>query len=71
MPKATRTQVPRSGEELRIKPRETGECEVHDWPSEGMGLRLVQAMRDRLAKGINACRPCLDRALADAKKARS
>lgn len=41
-------------------------CETHDWPSEGMGKRLVEAMRATHPRGINVCRDCIDRARRDA-----
>ncbi len=40
-----------------------GPCDVHEWPSEGMGERLVTVMRERHGKGgVNVCRECLVRA---------
>lgn len=52
-------------EEIRLKPTETP-CEVHEWPTDGMGKRLVDAMRASPA-GINACRECIVRAKLDAE----
>ena len=38
-------------------------CEVHAWPDEGLGARLVKAMRERHGKGgINVCAECVERA---------
>lgn len=56
------------GEQINI--RETdAKCEVHDWPADGMGTRLVQAMRDAHGKGgINVCAACVGRARGDAKE---
>lgn len=54
------------GEELRMRGKQEGSCQVHDWPDEGLADRLMQAMRDRHPKGIDVCPPCLDRALRSA-----
>lgn len=44
-----------------------GPCDVHDWPTDGMARRLFDEMRATHGKGgVNACRPCLERARADA-----
>lgn len=56
-------------EQLHIRPAKGG-CEVHDWPTEGLARRLVQAMRDTHPRGINACRECIDRAKLDADRQR-
>jgi hypothetical protein len=46
-----------------------GPCEVHDWPTEGMGKRLVAEMRARHGKGgINVCVDCLRRARDTAER---
>jgi hypothetical protein len=43
-------------------------CEIHDWPTEGLGRRLVATMRERHGKGgVNVCRDCVTRARGDAK----
>lgn len=47
----------------------TGPCEVHAWETPGMLRRMLQAMGAR-SRGIDACRPCLTRAAADARKTR-
>lgn len=53
-----------------IHMRETTEpCEVHDWPTDGLGRRLVDEMRARHGKGgINVCRECIVRARDDATR---
>lgn len=49
--------------------RDDAACEVHDWPTEGLPKRLVQAMRDRHGKGgLNVCKSCLVRARDEAKR---
>lgn len=46
--------------------------EVHDWPTDGMGLRLVAMMRERHGKGgVTVCVPCVHRAKLDADQKRS
>lgn len=43
-------------------------CAVHDWPTDGMARRLVEAMRAAHGKGgINVCVECITRAKGDAK----
>lgn len=43
-------------------------CDVHDWPTDGLGRRFVEEMRARHGKGgLNACGPCVGRAREDAK----
>jgi hypothetical protein len=38
-------------------------CDVHAWPTEGMGKRLVKEMREKHGKGgVNACYECIVRA---------
>lgn len=54
-------------EELRIRGKTKGDCAIHDWPTPGLGARLVQAMRDRHPKGIDACPPCIERAVQDVR----
>jgi hypothetical protein len=40
-------------------------CDIHEWPTEGLAKRLMQAMRERHGKGgVNACRECIERARA-------
>lgn len=44
-------------------------CDVHDWPTDGMGSRFVAEMRRKHGKGgVNVCIPCLERAAGDAKE---
>ena len=44
----------------------TATCEIHDWPTEGLGRKLVDAMRERHGKGgVNVCRECVVRARQD------
>lgn len=58
-----RVQIPMSdGHTIFISPADDAECEVHDWPTEGFGLRLVDAMRAAHPKGINSCVACVARA---------
>jgi len=46
-------------------------CEAHDWPTDGLGLRLVAAMRERHGKGgFTICVPCIGRARGDAEEKR-
>jgi len=43
-------------------------CEIHDWPTDGLGRRLIATMRERHGKGgVNVCRECVTRARGDAK----
>jgi len=38
-------------------------CDVHSWPDEGLGHRLIHEMHARYGKGgVNVCRECLLRA---------
>jgi len=47
-------------------------CEVHDWPTEGMALRVVALMRERHGKGgCVVCVPCVHRAKLDADQKRA
>lgn len=40
-----------------------GPCQVHDWPTEGMAVRLVERMRASHGKGgVNVCVDCIARA---------
>jgi hypothetical protein len=59
------------GEALHIKGLDIGDvdpasvCQVHDWPTEGLARRLVDAMRAAHGRGgINVCVPCVHRAKA-------
>ena len=54
-------------ERIRIREVREAECEVHDWPTEGLGKRMVAAMRDSFPVGINVCRDCVLRARDDAR----
>jgi len=45
-------------------------CDIHDWPTEGLPQRLVQAMRDTHPVGLNACRACLQRAFDERDRMR-
>jgi hypothetical protein len=56
-------------EYLHVKPLEDdADCEIHNWPTEGLPKRLVQAMRATHPKGVNACRDCIDRATDEANR---
>ena len=59
-----------NGEVLSIRGHATGDCRVHAWPTDGLALRLIQAMRDYHPKGIKACRGCITRAIQDRERAR-
>lgn len=48
---------------LRPAPEGAG-CDVHDWPSDGLGRSVFDAMRAK-SGGVNICRACLARAKAD------
>jgi hypothetical protein len=38
-------------------------CDIHSWPTKGLGHRLVVAMRERHGNGgVNACVECIERA---------
>jgi hypothetical protein len=54
------------GESIYIGPGvEARGCEIHDWPTEGIAQRLVAEMRRTHCNGgVNACRECIDRAMA-------
>lgn len=59
-----------SGDALHIKEGH-GPCEVHDWPTEGLPRRLIEAMKERHGKGgINVCRECIHRVKAEADRER-
>lgn len=49
---------------VHIRPAPEGaNCEVHDWPTEGLARRLVEAMRERHGKGgVSVCVDCVVRA---------
>lgn len=49
---------------------DTTACEIHDWPTEGLGKRLVDAMRASHPRGIDACTACVGRARLDAERFR-
>jgi hypothetical protein len=58
-----------SDEHLHIHPLREGKCEAHEWPTEGLAKRLVQAMRERHGKGgLNVCVHCIQRARDEAKR---
>jgi hypothetical protein len=55
-------------EKVHITPQQGATCEVHDWPTEGLGRKLILAMRERHGKGgVNVCVTCISRARGDAK----
>jgi len=64
-----RKSYPIDGGTLHLRTKQTGSCQVHDWPTDGLYKRLVQAMRDRHPKGIDVCPECLERALKDGRAA--
>ena len=51
-------------EKIHSKEMPTGTlCEIHSWPSKGLGERLQQSVRARyLTGGINVCSSCMARA---------
>jgi hypothetical protein len=56
---------------LHIKGLDVGDvdpatvCQVHDWPSDRLARRLVDATRETHSKGwISVCIPCIERAKA-------
>jgi hypothetical protein len=52
-------------EVVHVAPATTDVCEVHDWPTDGLARRLIDAMRERHGKGgVNACVDCIARARA-------
>ena len=53
-------------DKVHIRLATSDECAVYDWPTEGLALRLVRAMRDSYPTVINTCRDCLSRAGEDA-----
>lgn len=55
-------------DKIRITPQ-TGDwkCDVHDWPTRGLGRRLVATMRAS-PKGVEVCRNCVVRDRDDAKR---
>jgi hypothetical protein len=43
-------------------------CEIHNWPTEGLGLRLIDKMRSSHRQGgVNVCRDCIERARLSVK----
>lgn len=59
-----------NGEVLTMKaPAANAACEIHDWPTPGLGRRFFEAMRERHPRGINACRECITRARDELKGA--
>ena len=58
---------PMARERIRICEVSEAECEVHDWPTEGLGKRMVEAMRASFPTGVNVCRACVVRARDDAR----
>lgn len=60
--------MPKVIEAVHMRPSK-GTCEVHAWPSEGMGRRLVEALRAGHGRGgVDVCRECLGRARGDAHR---
>lgn len=51
-----------NGQAIFMKPAKGGCCVVHDWPTEGMGRLLVQAMKASYPVGIDVCVECIKRA---------
>lgn len=56
-------------EYLHVRPLgNDANCHIHRWPTEGLAKRLVGLMRAKHGKGgVDVCRPCLERARADAE----
>lgn len=55
---------------VHMRPIPKGDCQVCSWPTDGLAVRLVKAMRASHPKGINTCIPCIDRAKLDADRKR-
>jgi hypothetical protein len=54
------------------EPERGATCDVHSWPDEGMGVRLVAEMRAKHGKsGVNVCHTCLKRAHASTRANRT
>ena len=52
---------------ITIRPiDQTDGCKTHTWPTDGLAVQLILAMRRR--GGINVCRECIERARGDAKR---
>lgn len=49
---------------LHLRPATT--CAVHDWPTPGLGKRLLDEARQRHPMGIDVCEACILRARRDA-----
>ena len=59
---------PAATDSVHMKPAE-GPCDVHEWPTDGMGQRLILEMVARHGKGgVNVCVGCLRRARDDAMR---
>lgn len=61
-----------ASESVHMRPAlATAFCIVHEWPTEGLALRLIHAMRASHRKGgVNVCRECIHRAKEDADETR-
>lgn len=60
--------TPKTIERVHMKDAPKGtRCDIHEWPTQGLAQRLIEAMRARhLTGGINACFPCITRAKQEA-----
>ena len=65
-----RKTIPTSQGLLHLRGKKSGTCHVHDWPTDGLAERLVQAAKDMHPKGVDACVECIERGLADARAKR-
>lgn len=56
-------------EKLFVRPAAANaDCQVHDWPSDGLAKRLILEMRRAHGKGgVNICRECVERARESAR----
>ncbi len=52
---------------IRIREAPGTECEIHDWPIEGLAKRLIRVMRESFPTGVNVCRECVLRAHGEAR----
>jgi hypothetical protein len=53
-------------ERIVLIPLERADCDAHGWPTDGLAVRIIIAMRRE--GGINVCSECLTRAHGDAHR---
>ena len=60
-----KTKRYRMGDEVaRVVPKASGDCQVHDLPTDGLARRVIR--RARAPGGVNLCSECAIRAKQDA-----